>query len=69
MRRIGVEPFVITGRNNVITRSYWTRWQERVKLVDYRWPRTDLTSGGAAVELPVPRAWLPQWLRSSRDQW
>ena len=46
MRRIGVEPSVITGRNNVITRSYWTRLQERVKLVDYRRSRTDLISRG-----------------------
>jgi hypothetical protein len=46
MGRIGVEPSVITGRNNVITTSYWTWRQERVKLVDYRRPRADLTSGG-----------------------
>lgn len=46
MRRIGVEPSVITGRNNVITRSYWTQRQERVKLVDYRRSRTDLTGRG-----------------------
>jgi hypothetical protein len=46
MSRIGLEPSVITCRNNVITRSYWTRPQEPVKLVDYRRSRTDLTSRG-----------------------
>jgi len=46
VRRIGVEPLFITCRNNVITRSYWTRREERVKLVDYRRSCTDLTSRG-----------------------
>ena len=36
VQRIGMEPLFITGRNNVITSRYWTRRQERVKLVDYR---------------------------------
>jgi hypothetical protein len=36
MRRIGAEPTVITWRNNVIPKRYWTPRQERVKLVDYR---------------------------------
>ena len=52
MRWIGMEPSVITGRNNVITRGYWTRRQEQVKLVDYRWPRTDLTNGGGSGGTP-----------------
>ena len=37
-RRVGVEPFVITCRNNVITRGYWTRGEERSKLVDKQCP-------------------------------
>ena len=41
---IGVDPSVITCRNNVITRRYWTRRQEQVKLVENRRSRTDLTS-------------------------
>ena len=41
-----MKPFFITCRNNVITTRDWTLRQKRVKLVDYRRFRTDLTRGG-----------------------
>jgi hypothetical protein len=51
MLRIGLVLSVITCGNNVQQKNYWTRRQERVKLVDYRRSRTDLTGRG--------RQWWP----------
>ena len=85
MERVGVEPSVITGRNNVITRWYWTPRQKRVKSVDYGRSGTDLTGddsarkstlaaySGEITGLPVIELdhvfWQPGLIPTPRDQW